>query len=68
MTNDYSDMLRQTAFSEGLTGEELKVISPICHECQFKEGEQIFGQNKSDCPLHMKCMKDMSVDYVLSKI
>ena len=39
-----------------------------CRPCQFKEGEQIFGQNKSDCPLHMKCMKDMSVDYVLSKI
>lgn len=42
-----------------------------CRPCQFKaglDGKQIFGSNKADCPYHMQCMRDMSVDYVYSFI
>ena len=42
-----------------------------CRPCQFQKdlnGRQIFGDNKADCPLHMKCMREMSVDFVLDKI
>ena len=42
-----------------------------CRPCQFvagPDGKQIFAHNKADCPNNMKCMKDMSVDYVYSKV
>ncbi len=39
-----------------------------CRPCQYKKGKQIFNANKFDCPYHMKCMVDMSVDFVLNKI
>jgi len=42
-----------------------------CRPCQFQkgpDGKSIFDGNKSDCPQHMKCMKEMSVDYVLNSI
>ena len=65
MTNDYSDMLRQTAFSEGLTGEELKVISPICHECQFKEGEEIFSEASKGSELYIICKGRISIEVAL---
>ena len=42
-----------------------------CRPCQFEKGPdglQIFGENKADCPYKMKCMKEMSVEYVLKKI
>jgi len=42
-----------------------------CRPCQFNkgpDGKQIFDGGKSNCPLDMKCMREMSVDYVLKKI
>ena len=41
-----------------------------CRPCQFRSlnGEQIFGSGKADCPFHMKCMKDMTVEFVLKEI
>ncbi|MDP7239212.1 MAG: Crp/Fnr family transcriptional regulator [Candidatus Latescibacteria bacterium] len=65
MTNDYSDMLRQTAFSEGLTEEELKVISPICHELQFKEGEELFSEASKGSELYIICKGRISVEVAL---
>lgn len=41
-----------------------------CRPCQFQtgpDGTHIFGDGKSDCPQHMKCMKDMTVDFVLEQ-
>lgn len=45
-------------------------IDISCRPCQFKsiKGEQIFGADKCDCPFKMKCMKDMSVDFVMGEI
>ena len=46
-------------------------INLPCRPCQFTagpDGKQIFGGGKYDCPVHMKCMKDMSVDFVLEEI
>jgi ADP-heptose:LPS heptosyltransferase len=41
-----------------------------CRPCQFVKlnGKSIFDGGKSNCPHEMKCMKDMSVDYVLKRI
>jgi hypothetical protein len=41
-----------------------------CRPCQFKSinGIQIFGSNKASCPFEIKCMKDMSVEFVLKEI
>lgn len=42
-----------------------------CRPCQFEKGPdglQIFGENKASCPYNMKCMRDMSVDYVFDKM
>lgn len=42
-----------------------------CRPCQFEkgpDGKSIFDGGKSNCPLQMKCMRDMSVDYVMKKI
>lgn len=42
-----------------------------CSPCQFRaglDGKQIFGSDKNNCPFNMKCMKDMSVNYVFEKI
>tara|TARA_Y100000034_G_scaffold86053_1_gene103153 strand:- start:262 stop:1173 length:912 start_codon:yes stop_codon:yes gene_type:complete len=42
-----------------------------CRPCQFTkgtDGKQVFDGGKSTCPLSMKCMSDMSVDYVFNKI
>lgn len=42
-----------------------------CRPCQFQKdsnGKQIFNSNKADCPYNMKCMRDMTVDYVFNKI
>lgn len=41
-----------------------------CRPCQFAKGPdgmQIFGENKANCPYEMKCMKEMSVEYVIEK-
>jgi len=65
MTNDYSDMLRQTAFSEGLTEEELKVISSICHEFQFKEGEEIFSEASKGTELYIICKGRIGIEVAL---
>jgi ADP-heptose:LPS heptosyltransferase len=41
-----------------------------CRPCQFKSinGQQIFRSNESSCPFKMKCMSDMSVNFVLEEI
>jgi len=41
-----------------------------CQPCQFKtaNGQQIFNANHSNCMHDMKCMRKMSVQYVMSKI
>lgn len=42
-----------------------------CRPCQFKagsDGKQIFADGKNDCPLHMKCMKELTVEQVYNKI
>lgn len=42
-----------------------------CRPCQFQKdlnGRPIFGDNKADCPHHMKCMREMSVDFVIDKV
>ncbi len=41
-----------------------------CRPCQFTKfnGLEIFGANKSTCPNNMKCMKDMSVKFVLETL
>jgi hypothetical protein len=46
-------------------------INLPCRPCQFKagkDGKQIFGENRSTCPFDMKCMREMSVDYVMDFI
>lgn len=46
-------------------------LSLPCRPCQFKVGpggKQIFNSNKSDCPYNMKCMRDMTSEYVCSLI
>jgi ADP-heptose:LPS heptosyltransferase len=43
-------------------------ISLKCRPCQFKKGKQYFRERGNDCPFHMKCMKDMSVDFVYNEI
>lgn len=46
-------------------------INLPCRPCQFMagaDGQQIFGPDKADCPYKMKCMRDMSVEYVLNEI
>lgn len=57
-----------------------KPFSPICQAittmlpcspCQFKksiDGTPIFGPKKCDCPFDIKCMKDMTVDFVINQI
>ena len=42
-----------------------------CSPCQFRKdqnGKQIFASNKNDCPFNLRCMKDMSVNFVFEKI
>lgn len=42
-----------------------------CRPCQFRadeKGQQIFDGNKFGCPQNMKCMKEMSSNYVYQKI
>jgi len=42
-----------------------------CRPCQFTagpDGKQIFGGDKADCPYHMRCMRELSVDYVVKCI
>jgi len=42
-----------------------------CRPCQFKigpDGRYIFKNKKTDCPLHMKCLKDLTVDFVVAEI
>jgi len=42
-----------------------------CLPCQFKKdanGDSIFGDNKADCPYSLRCMKEMSVEFVLDKV
>jgi hypothetical protein len=46
-------------------------IDLSCRPCQFQkgpDGKQIFNSGKASCPFNMKCMKDMSVQFVLNKI
>lgn len=53
------------------TNAHVIAINLPCRPCQFQKdpkGKQIFGANKADCPYHMKCMKEMSVDYVIYNI
>ena len=65
MASDYTSMLRQTAFAEGLTDEELKLISPICHEHHFKEGEEIFGEASKGSELYIICKGRISIEVAL---
>ena len=65
MTNDYSDMLRQTAFAEGLTDEDLNEISPICHELHYEEGEEIFGEASKGSELYIICKGRISIEMAL---
>lgn len=65
MTQEYSDMLRQTAFADGLTDEELKVITPLCHEYQFKEGEEIFSEASKGSELYIICTGRISIEVAL---
>jgi len=42
-----------------------------CRPCQFntlKKKPEYFKDGGNDCPLHMKCMRDMSVDFVMNKV
>lgn len=41
-----------------------------CRPCQFakRNGQQIFDGGKGNCYLNMKCMREMSVDFVVEKI
>lgn len=42
-----------------------------CRPCQFQQGsdgKQIFDGGKGSCYLNMKCMRDMSVQFVMDKI
>lgn len=41
-----------------------------CRPCQFVKikGKTIFDSGRSNCPNDMKCMRDMSVDFVIKKI
>ena len=42
-----------------------------CRPCQFSKdenGNEIFGSNKANCPLSMKCMKNLSTEFVFSHI
>ena len=42
-----------------------------CRPCQFNkgpDGKQIFGSDKGNCYLNMKCMREMSTKYVLNVI
>ena len=42
-----------------------------CRPCQFAkglDGKQIFDGDKGNCHLNMKCMRDMSVDFVFEQI
>jgi len=46
-------------------------INLPCRPCQFQigsDGENIFKDNKADCPFKMRCMKEMSVNHVINKI
>jgi hypothetical protein len=43
-------------------------IDLYCRPCQFRNGEQYFGEHKGGCPFHMKCMKEMSVEFVKDSI
>lgn len=46
-------------------------INLPCRPCQFSkgpDGKEIFGGDKGNCHLNMKCMRDMSVDFVLNQI
>lgn len=46
-------------------------INLRCSPCQFKldtNNNPIFDSGKCDCPFKIKCMKDMSVDFVFEKI
>jgi hypothetical protein len=41
-----------------------------CRPCQFmagKDGKQIFAAKKANCPYAMRCMREMTVDYVLKE-
>ena len=52
------------------TNAHVIAIDLPCRPCQFQKHkkEEIFGPNKADCPFHMKCMKEMSVDFVIHNI
>lgn len=65
MANNYSDMLRQTAFAEGLSDEELMEISPICNEHHFKEGEEIFSEASKGSELYIICQGRISIEVAL---
>lgn len=46
-------------------------ISLPCSPCQFKldtNGIPIFDSGKANCPFNMKCMRDMSVDFVFEQV
>lgn len=42
-----------------------------CRPCQFQKGNdglQIFDSGKANCPFNMRCMRNMSVDFVYNEI
>jgi ADP-heptose:LPS heptosyltransferase len=42
-------------------------INIPCRPCQFNL-DNVFGSGKSGCPFNMRCMKEMSVEFVLKEI
>jgi CRP-like cAMP-binding protein len=46
-------VLRQTAFSAGLTDEEIGIISPICHDRRYREGDELFSETSNGSELYI---------------
>ncbi len=65
MVEDHLDMLRQTAFSVGLTDEEIGVISLICHVRRYGKGDELFSEASHGSELFIICKGRVAVEVAL---
>jgi CRP-like cAMP-binding protein len=65
MTIDHVDMLQQTGLTEGLSRDEVELLIPVCRECQYTGGEEIFGEASKGTELYIICKGRVSLEVEL---
>ena len=65
MAMDILKMLRETAFAEGLTDEEIAVIASVCTERHFSQDDEIFSEASTGSELYIVCKGRVSLEVSL---